>query len=124
VAAEAVANKAAPGKDRADHEAAMAAHIGQHAMATTLAAGATNEEAIVARVAAHAAALGAGDTVQDQTSKAHTKRQQWLNKGGNNNGKENNGEDGPKDSEDKGWRQRHTPRPDLCQIIDTHSHTT
>jgi hypothetical protein len=45
VAAEAVA-KAAADQDKADHEAALAAHVGQQAMATTLAAGATNEEAI------------------------------------------------------------------------------
>ena len=50
-------------QDRADHEAAMAAHMGQHAMATTLAAGATNEEAIAARVAAHTYASGSGDTM-------------------------------------------------------------
>ena len=59
VATEAAANKATTNQDRADHEAAMAAHIGQQAMSTTLADGATNEEAIVAEVAAHAAALGA-----------------------------------------------------------------
>ena len=66
MAAEAVANKAAAYQDRADHEAAMAAHIGQQAMATTVAAGATNEEAIVARVATHATALGVGDTLHMQ----------------------------------------------------------
>ena len=43
---------------------------------------------------------------------------------GNINGKDNNGEDGPKDSEEKGWRQRHTSRPDFSHNIDTHSHTT
>ena len=63
VAAETAGNKATPDQDRAIHEAAMAAHIGQQGMATTLAARAKNEEAIVAGVAAHATALGAGDTV-------------------------------------------------------------
>ncbi len=48
MAAEAVVNKAAPDQDRADHEAAMAAHIAQQAMATSLAVGATNEEALAA----------------------------------------------------------------------------
>jgi hypothetical protein len=48
VAAEAAANKAAEDQDRANHEAAMAAHMGQQAMATTLADGATREEAIAA----------------------------------------------------------------------------
>jgi len=57
VAAEAAANTATTDQDRADHEAAMAAHIAQHAMATTLAAGATNEEALAAGVATQAAAL-------------------------------------------------------------------
>ena len=66
MAAEADANKAVVDQDRADHEAAMAAHIGQHAMSTTLAARATNEEAINAGVAAHTAALGAGDKVHVQ----------------------------------------------------------
>jgi hypothetical protein len=65
VAAEAAA-KAAAGQNRADHEAATAAHVGQHAMATTLAARAINEEAIAAGIAAHTAALGAGDTVHMQ----------------------------------------------------------
>ena len=59
VAAEAAA-KAATYQDKADHEAALAAHVGQHAMAITLAVGATNEEAIASRMAAHTAALGAG----------------------------------------------------------------
>jgi hypothetical protein len=62
VAAEAAA-KAEADQDRADHEAALAAHVGQQAMATTLAAGATNEEAIATGMAAHMAAMGAGDTV-------------------------------------------------------------
>ena len=66
MAAEAAANKAATYQDKANHEAAMAAHIGQHAMATSLAVGATNEEAIVAGKAKQAAALGAGDTVHMQ----------------------------------------------------------
>jgi len=48
VAANADANKAAKDQDRAGREAAMAAHIGQHAMDSTLAAGATHEEAIAA----------------------------------------------------------------------------
>jgi len=65
VAAEAAA-KAVADQDRADHEAAMAAHVGQQAMATSLAAGATNEEAIAARMATHIVALGAGDTVHMQ----------------------------------------------------------
>ena len=65
MATKAVA-KAAADHDRADHEAAMAAHIGQHAMATSLAVGAKNEEAIVAGVAAQTAALGAGDIVHMQ----------------------------------------------------------
>ena len=64
MAAEAATNKAAADQDRADHEAAMAAHIAQQAMATTLAARATNEEALAAGVAAEAAALGAGDIAQ------------------------------------------------------------
>ena len=42
----------------------MAAHMAQHAMASALAAGATNEEALAAGVAAQAAALGAGDSAQ------------------------------------------------------------
>ena len=57
--AEAVA-KAAAEQVRADHEAALAAHVGQHAMAAALAGGATNEEAIAARTAAQAATLGPG----------------------------------------------------------------
>ena len=44
----------------------MAAHMGQQAMATTLAVGATNEEAIASGVASHAVALGAGDIVHMQ----------------------------------------------------------
>ena len=48
MAANADANKAAKDQDRAGREAAMAAHIGQHAMDSTLAAGATHEEAIAA----------------------------------------------------------------------------
>ena len=43
---------------------AMAAHIGQHAMPATLAAGATNEEAITTGVEAHATSLEAGGTTQ------------------------------------------------------------
>ena len=65
MAAEAAA-KAASDQDKADHEAALAAHVGQQAMATTLAAGATNEEAIASRMAAHIAAMGAGDAVHMQ----------------------------------------------------------
>ena len=61
MAAEAAANKATSDQNRAAHEAAMAAHLAQHAMATTLAAGAKNEEAPDVRVAVHAAALGAGE---------------------------------------------------------------
>ncbi len=45
VSAKAAA-KAAADQDKADHEAALAAHVGQQAMATALTAGATNEEAI------------------------------------------------------------------------------
>jgi hypothetical protein len=63
-AAEAAANKAATNQDRVDHEAAMAAHMAQQAMATALAARATHEEALAAGVAAQAAALGAGDSAQ------------------------------------------------------------
>ena len=48
VAAEAAANNAAVDQDKADHEAAMAARIDQHAMSTILSTGATNEEAIAA----------------------------------------------------------------------------
>ena len=61
---EAAANKASEDQDKADHETAMAAHMSQQSMATALAAGATNEEAIVAGVAAQSTALGAGDTTQ------------------------------------------------------------
>ena len=50
VAAETAANKAAEDQDRADHEAAMAAHMAQQAMERALAAGATHEEAIAAGV--------------------------------------------------------------------------
>ena len=64
--AEAVANKATTDQDIADQEAEMAAHIGQHAMATTRAARATSEETTAAGVAAHAVALGAGDTIHMQ----------------------------------------------------------
>ena len=65
MAVEAAA-KATEDQDRADHEAAMAVHMGQQAMATTLAYGATNEEAIAAGMAAHTFALGVGDTVHMQ----------------------------------------------------------
>ncbi len=65
VLAEATA-KAAADQDKADHEAAMAAHIAQPAMAIALAAGATSEKAIAAGVTAQAAALGAGDSGQMQ----------------------------------------------------------
>jgi len=65
VATEADA-KATTDQDRADHQAALAAHMGQQAMETTLAAGATNEEAIAAGMAAHISALGAGDKVHMQ----------------------------------------------------------
>ena len=58
------ANKAAEDQDKADHEAAMAAHMGQQAMAAVLPAGATNEEAIAAGVEAHATALEARGTTQ------------------------------------------------------------
>ena len=47
-------------------------------MTTTLAAGATNEEAIAARMAAQIAALGAGDIVpmQDKKTRRHNKRKE------------------------------------------------
>ncbi len=47
--------------DKAAHEVAMAAHIGEQAMAAALAEGATNEEAIAAEMATSASSLGAGD---------------------------------------------------------------
>ena len=47
--------------DRAAHEAAMTTHLGQHAMAGSLAAGATNEEAIAAGMASSATTIGAWD---------------------------------------------------------------
>ena len=65
MAAEAAA-KATTDQDKADHEAAMAAHMAQHAMATSLAAGATNEEAIAAGMSSRIVALGARDTVHMQ----------------------------------------------------------
>ena len=61
-----MAAKATSDQDRADHEATLAAHVGQHAMATTLVAGANNEEAIAAGMAAQTVALGAGETVHMQ----------------------------------------------------------
>jgi len=64
MAAKAAANKTSDDQERADHEEAMAAHMGKQAMTTYLAAGATNEEAIAARVAAQSTAFGAGDTTQ------------------------------------------------------------
>jgi hypothetical protein len=67
-AAEAAA-KATVDQDRADHEAALATYVGQHAMAIALATGATNEEAIAAGMATHMAAPGAGDTVPMQDKK-------------------------------------------------------
>ena len=45
------------------HEAAMAAHLAQQAMSAALAAGATQEEAIVARHAAMEAVTGADNSV-------------------------------------------------------------
>jgi len=63
-AAKATANKATEDQDRANHEAAMAAHMGQQAMAVALAAGAINEEAIAAGLKAQATALEAGGTTQ------------------------------------------------------------
>ena len=65
MAVEAAA-KASAYQDRSDHETAMAVHMGQHAMATALAVGATNEEAIALGMAAHIVALGAGDTMHMQ----------------------------------------------------------
>jgi hypothetical protein len=65
VSAEAAA-KAAADQDKVDHEAALAAHVGQHAMTTALAARATNEEAIATRMAEQMVALGAGGTVHMQ----------------------------------------------------------
>ena len=64
MATEAAANKATQDQDRADHEAAMAVHMGQHAMAAALAAGATHEEAIVTGVTAQSSALGVGEAAQ------------------------------------------------------------
>jgi hypothetical protein len=58
--------KATTDQDKADHEATVAAHVEQQAMATALAAEAINEEAIAARRAAQMAALGAGDTMHMQ----------------------------------------------------------
>ena len=76
MAAEAAA-KATTDQDRADHEIALAANVGQQAMATALAAEAPNEEAIGARMAAQMVALGAGDTMhmQDKKTRRHNKRQ-------------------------------------------------
>ena len=54
-AAEAAANRAAD-EQTATHEAAMAAHLAQRAMAAALHVGATNEEAIAAGQAAMEAA--------------------------------------------------------------------
>ncbi len=51
-------------QDRADHKAAMAARMAQHAMAATLSAGATHDEAIAAGVTAESTALGVGETTQ------------------------------------------------------------
>ncbi len=65
MAAEAVA-KAATDQNTSDHEATMAADMGQQAMAISLAARATNEEAIGVGVAAQTTSLGAGDTVRMQ----------------------------------------------------------
>jgi len=48
-AAKAAANKTTEYQDTAEHEAALAAHIGQQAMATALATGATNNAAIAAQ---------------------------------------------------------------------------
>ena len=47
--------------DIAAHEVAMAAHVGQQAMAAALAAGATNEQVITGGIAESAASLGEGD---------------------------------------------------------------
>jgi len=58
--------KSSSGSRKSRHEAALAAHVGQHAIATALATGATNEEAIAAEMAAQMAALGVGDTVHVQ----------------------------------------------------------
>ena len=64
VVAEATATKAAEDQGRADHEAAMAAHMAQKAMEAALAAGATHEEAIAAGVAAQLTTLEGGETSQ------------------------------------------------------------
>ena len=64
VATEAAANKGAEDQDRADHEAAMAAHMSQHAMAAALSARTTHEKVIATGVAAQSAALGVGETTQ------------------------------------------------------------
>jgi hypothetical protein len=58
-AAKSAANKVTEDQDRAEHEAAMAAHIGQQAIEAALAAGATNQQAIAAGVEAKATALEA-----------------------------------------------------------------
>ena len=65
-AAEAGANRVAKDQVRAAHKAALAAHLGQQAMTTTLAAGATNDEVIASRMAAYATSLRAGDSVHMQ----------------------------------------------------------
>ena len=59
-AAEVVANKAST-KQMKSHEAAMAAHLAQHAMATALTARATMEEAIATGHAASDAMTSVGD---------------------------------------------------------------
>ena len=58
---EATSNQAAAEQSDADeraHEAAMTANLAQHAMAPFLAPGATIEDAIAAKYAASAAAMG------------------------------------------------------------------
>ena len=64
VATKATANKTIAIKieaNKAAHEVAMVAHLGQHAIAAALATGATNEEAIASGMAASATTWGARD---------------------------------------------------------------
>jgi hypothetical protein len=52
--------------NRTTHEASMVAHLSQHAMATTLAAGATTEEEIAVGHAASGVILGEGGSAPMQ----------------------------------------------------------
>ena len=62
---EADANRAAD-EQMETHEAAMAAHLAHHAMASALVVGVTNEEAISIGQAAMEAATGAGSSAHMQ----------------------------------------------------------